>query len=475
MSKKGMDVFNDYHRFLLVHGARRTGKTIALADKVLRHMYENSGAIVGIVARTLRSGEQGVWGDLVRAESGRLAIWTAGCSLKVVKEPSSYSTTKVSYFRIQSHDGGISECQLHSLEFDDEVETKFKGAKFSLIQMVEADNFKSRLVFSTLTQTLRLLDYKKQQFLLDTNPPLEGKEHWLYGEFFENPSSKHHQIKIAIEDNPFLTPEERQEVYDGYKDDPNKLARYYYSEWVEARNEGSVFENVYKKEVHVVPTVKTENVDEEDWELLCPTPDCYTLHTGWDIGDLSTAFSIIAPRSGTELCFDVIDEIVWIDEDNRSLAEFTDEVMEMMKFWEKRLKDMYDRKGIIWNHWSDSSSMNESMAIGGTEAGLVYKFSRKAISLRPVTKGAGSVNSRKRLLHRLLFEERFYVAGHCKSTIDMLEKLPPGTGTSEVNSRSKHKHIFDSVTYALSSAVPTELVRRDEPTVRKASGVVVTL
>ena len=473
MSDKGVDVFNNYSRFLLVHGARRTGKTIALADKVIRHMYENSGAVVGIVARTLRSGEQGVWGDLVRPVSGRLAVWSAGCSLEIVKEPSSYSTTKVSYFRIKSADGGISECQLHSLEHDEEVEAKFKGAKFSMVQMVEADLFKDRMVFKTLTQTLRLINFPSQQFILDTNPPKEGREHWLYDEFFVQPTKHHHEIKIRIEDNPFLSVEEKEELFNLYKDDSNLLARYYYSEWVEARNEGTVFEEVYKKDVHVIATSRPSHEDESEWEILCPEKDCFTIHTGWDIGDKSSAFSMIAPRvSDDSLAFDCIDEVVWLEEENKSLKEFTEEVEESMNFWERRMREMYGKKQLIWYHWSDSSSMSESMAIGGTEANLVYKLSNKRISLRPVTKGAGSVAARRRLLHRLLFEERIYVASHCTHTVDMLEKLPPGTGASGISATSKHKHVFDSLTYGLSSAVPSEMVRKNSPTATSSSGAV---
>lgn len=476
MSEKGLAVFNNYNRFLLVHGARRTGKTIALADKVIRHMWENDGAVVGIVARTLRSGEQGVWGDLVRPVSGRLAVWATGTSMKVVKEPSSYSTTKVSYFRIQAANGGISECQLHSLEHDDEVESKFKGAKFSMVQMVEADLFKDPMVFRTLTQTLRLLEFPRQQFLLDTNPPKEGREHWLYKEFFVNHTDKHHEIKIAIEDNPFLSQEEKEELFNLYKDDTNLLARYYYSEWVEARNEGTVFEEVYSKDIHVITTSKSSTEEEDDWELLCPESDCHTIHTGWDIGDRSTAFSVVAPRvAESSLAFDCLDEVVWLDEDNKSIKEFTEEVEDTMSFWERRVKAMYSRKALMWYHWSDSSSMNESMTIGGTEANLIYKLSQKRITLRPVTKGAGSVSARRRLLHRLLFERRIFVASHCTATVDMLEKLPPGTGNSGVSSLSKHKHVFDSLTYALSSAVPSEMVRRSDPTAKKAEPVSMVL
>ena len=80
--------------------------------------------------------------------------------------------------------------------------------------------------------------------------------------------------------------------------------------------------------------------------------------------------------------------------------------------------------------------------------------------------------ARRRLLHRLLFEERIYVASHCTHTVDMLEKLPPGTGASGISATSKHKHVFDSLTYGLSSAVPSEMVRKNSPTATSSSGAV---
>jgi hypothetical protein len=476
MSQKGVEVYNDYHRFLLVHGARRTGKTIALCDKVIRHMWENNGAIVAIIARTLRAGEQGVWGDLIRPTDGRLYVWANNTSMEIVKEPTITNTTKVSFFRIRNAHGGVSECQLHSLEFDEEVETKFKGFKCSMIQMVEADNFKDAMVFKTLTQTMRLLKFGQQQFILDTNPPKEGTSHWLHDEFFKNPTKHHKQIQFKIDDNPFISQEEKEELYALYKDSPNLLARYYFSEWVEARNEGSVFEDVYHEPIHIIHTVKNNEDSEEDWELLCPAKDAHTIHCGWDLGDRSSAFVMAAPRIVNGLfAFDVLDEIIWLNETNRSISDFTDAVLELEDFWERRLKSMYGRESVLWCHWSDSSSMSQSMTIGGTEAQLVYKHSDRKISLRPVTKGGGSVADRKNLLHRLLFEERIFVPSHCTHLKDMLELLPPGKGNQSVDPKSPHKHSFDALTYMLSCAVPNELNRSNRSKVSTGKRVASTM
>ena len=44
MAQKQMDVFNDFHRFLLLTGPRKSGKTIAAMHKILRHCFDNNGA-----------------------------------------------------------------------------------------------------------------------------------------------------------------------------------------------------------------------------------------------------------------------------------------------------------------------------------------------------------------------------------------------------------------------------------------------
>lgn len=462
MNPKGVEVLNNYDRFLLVDGPRRVGKTVAVADKIIRHAYENDGAVVGIVARTLRNGELGVWGDLINTGSGRLYAWAKCAGLKITKEPSISATTKMAYFRVRNYYGGDSEVQLHSLEHDHEVEQKFKGVKFSLANLVEADNFKEENVFATLSQCLRsmVVPRNRQQFILDTNPAQEGKAHWIYRRFIRDTNKDHGRIHWTIDDNTFLTPEEKQEIHDTYANDQNKLARYYYGEWVDFVTEGTVFEDVYREETHIVPTI-TAGHDRMEWELIDPPREAHTFHTGWDIGNLNSAWVMGVPRSVEgEIAFDIIDEQVWLKETKRGLGEFTELIVDRMNYWQERRKAVYGKAPILFYHWSDTSSMNQSMTIDGTEAMLISRYSGGRINLLPVKKGRDSVAARRDLLHRLLFEERIFVGSNCTNVKAMLEQIRPGKGADAIDKHSPHKHVFDALTYMLSCAVPNELNRK---------------
>ena len=179
MSPKGFEVFNSYTRYLMVDGPRKAGKSLAIANRVARHLFENNHAIVGIITKTLKNGKVGVWADLT---STILPQWMeAKIGMKWVKEPTMDVATKMSYARIRNAYGGTSEVQLHSLENVWEVEAKFKGTRFSLLWISEADQFEDRVVFDALSDQLRVvgIPYENHQLIADLNPPEAGIEHWL--------------------------------------------------------------------------------------------------------------------------------------------------------------------------------------------------------------------------------------------------------------------------------------------------------
>ena len=110
--------------------------------------------------------------------------------------------------------------------------------------------------------------------------------------------------------NSFLTPEEKQEIHDTYANDQNKLARYYYGEWVDFVTEGTVFEDVYRESIHIVPTITSGN-DRMEWELIDAPRESHVFHTGWDMGNLNSAWVMGVPRNTDgEIAFDIVDEQV---------------------------------------------------------------------------------------------------------------------------------------------------------------------
>lgn len=469
--EKQIAVFNVAHRYLLLEGARRSGKSVAALHKVYRHLYDCSFAKVAIVSRTKNNGKRGAWADLIGSV---YRTWNeAGLVEFIDGTPAMEGDTKVSYFRIRNRHGTVSECQLHSIDYDDNVEDKFKDTRFSMIYMIEADRF-DEIVFATLCQQLRSLEvpYEQQQFLLDTNPPEEGEDHWLHRRFFNPPADedmddwrvKYKAIHFDLDDNPYLTDAEKKDLYRDYQHDPAKLARYYYGKWVRDASNG-LFADVFNFNIHVIGEWN-EDLPEDDQELLRPAPKTYAIDVGMDVGDVNTSIHFGVPRFAdpTTLCYDIIDEIAFLGE-RIPLTEITELIEGRMDYWEEYCKRQLGLQSVLWRFWSDPSSMRYKAAPGSTEANLINVYSKGRIDMTPVTKGEGSVKVRLDMLRRMLFEERVFISARCVKTVDMLRSLKKGKSQNHIIDRaSRYKHAFDSLTYMLSGAMPEEISGMDSST-----------
>jgi hypothetical protein len=462
---KQLEVFNDFHRYLLCEGARRSGKSVGLQHKVFRHMAQNPFAKVAIVTRFIKGGKQGVWSDL----TGPIyRTWNAAKMVEFVDgTPSMDPSTKMPYFRLRSRSGAISECQLMSIDHDEDAEEKFKDTRFSMIYLVEADRF-DEVTFSTLCQQLRSLEVpaSQQQFLLDTNPPEDGTDHWLHRRFIDpvgdvdyaDWASKYRSIHFDLDDNPYLSDSEKKDLYRDYASDPAKLARYYYGRW-ERDSSDSAFADVFLFNVHVVGSYD-HKVPESEQSLLRPAHGTYVIDTGWDIGDVNTFVSFGVPRfaDSRTICYDIVDEFAALQE-KMKLETLVDNVIAKMDqlnaYCQETLKLP---KPPMWRHWSDPSSMRYKIAGGTTEAQLVHLLSGGRIDLIPVSKGDGSVKGRLDMLRRMLFEERIFFSANCIRSIDTLRSLKKGSSATHLIDRtSKYKHAFDAITYMLSGAMPEEI------------------
>lgn len=461
---KQIEVFNNFQRYLLLEGCRRSGKSVAAQHKVFRHLVQNPWAKVAIVSRTTKNGKQGAWADL----TGPIyRTWNLAGITEFTVAPKHEMDTKMAYFRLRNVHGGESECQLHSIDFDEDVEAKFKDTRFSMFYLIEADRF-DEVVYSTLCQQLRSLEvpYDQQQFILDTNPPEDGEDHWLYTRFFEPKNEpdiedwkrKYKRIHFEIDDNPYLTDDEKRDLYRDYQNDPAKLQRYYYGKWVRD-SANSAFADVFVHNIHVIGEWDPTK-EEKTQELLRPAEKTYVIDVGMDIGDVNTAILFGVPRlvDQVSLCYDIIDEVAVLQE-KISLADLTDMVLERMDTWDTYCtKVLKIGKPPLWRFWSDPSSMRYRSSVGGTEAQLVELYSKGRIHMEPVAKGDGSVRARLEMLRRMLFEERIFFSAKCEKMIDTLRSLKKGTSQTHLIDRgSKYKHPFDALTYMLSGALPDEI------------------
>lgn len=465
LSPKGYDLFNSFNRYILVEGPRKTGKSISCAHRLVRHAYEIPDSVIGIVARTLRTAKSGFWtNDLIKLV---IPTWCrAGIGFEITKEPSMTADSKMSYFRVSNKFGGESEFQLHSLDYTLDAEEKFKSTRFSAVYISEADQFEDPSIMDVLSQQLRMphVPFDLHQMILDTNPPEDGQEHWLWNKFFDPPSGvveefpdyfqDHKTFSFRLEDNPFISDREKDDLKRTYRAEPNKYARYVEGKWTKDPSK-TVFGDVWLKNIHVVGDAESQNPD--DWDYIVPPETSFELVTGWDLGDVNHAACIIAPREiEGGRAFDIIDELVFVKE-RISIRDFTKAFIEKMDYWEQFMKDEYKREGVLWRHWSDSSAMRFRAVADSYDELEVRKASGGRIVINSAPKFGGMVGLRVSLAKKMLFDKRLFVSAQLRNTISMFEGLKKGRGTSVIDPRGSHKHIFDAITYALSCESPMDL------------------
>ena len=103
LNLKQFEIFQDRHRYLLVHGPRKSGKTFGIEHKVIRHAFEVNDAMVAIVCKTIKNAKAaGVWVLMLRM----MQFWLAGCvGFKITEGPKQTGDSKMSYVRIRNTHG----------------------------------------------------------------------------------------------------------------------------------------------------------------------------------------------------------------------------------------------------------------------------------------------------------------------------------------------------------------------------------
>lgn len=471
MSRKGSEIFNNYKRYLCVAGPRRSGKTLGVCDRVIRHAWETDKARVGVYVKYVKlATDGGCWSDLLqRLETQWIQ---ADIGLKLVTPPRVDGATRQLYMQILNRHNTKSTFVLNSLDFDDNADEATKGKRYSMVWLNELSNFKKRVVFNAAMETLRCvhLPYEAHQLVADTNPAEEGEDSWIYKLFFEERVDDAHPdptfrdelglIEVMIEDNPFLTDIERINLIAQYRHDPDLYARYILGKWTRATTD-SHFADVFRHDLHIIGDAS--HLREEEWEVLLPEEQCSEMVLGWDIGDKNHAISFLEPiQINGRNSFKLIDEVVLRGQEV-GIGDVVELVLEKMDFWEQ-----YLGRKLIWRHWSDMSAFDRFRPLGETfDAAYIYKYSEGRIELRGAAKFPNAVRKRITLTRRLLFEGRLLVSAKCLEHVAMFKGLRKGTSlTNIVDRASIHKHAFDSMTYAIQSELPLEFEDAVMPTAR---------
>jgi hypothetical protein len=496
MNLKQLEIFNDQHRYLLVHGPRMSGKTRGIIHKVIRHGFDVDGARVAIVCKTLKNAKSaGVWTLLCEA----LEHWQSNLyGFKIVEGPKTTGDTKLSFVKIRNRHGGISEIQCHSLEHSTEVEAKFKSSMYSMYWLSEIDQFCDDHAFDILCDSLRMtpkIPFNSHQFIADCNPPDSGTNNWLHDRWFkfkdEKPAQgedeasarardRFHRILVMIDDNPQLDPEAKADLIARYKKKRAWYERFIEGKWVRDITDGH-FSDVYDESEHVLGNV---DCAEEDWEIMVPTPGCTTLIGGWDMGESKNHSFHIMEKIITEhpvtkrqiIAFSVIDEFVVI-RTYKSIREFTEICLEKIEHWNNWQLKKYNIK-LNWRHWSDTSAFSDRASAEKSDAAITYEASDGQIVLNAAPKYKDSNRDKVKLVWQFLYEKRLHISAQLTATRAMLTNLrsDPHTASHYVK-RDDHKHPFDSMSYPIIAEAPSDMMRSAEigtTTKKEFSGMVIS-
>lgn len=487
LNVKQLEIFNDFHRYLLVHGPRKSGKTFGILHKVLRHAFDVNGAMVGIVTKTIKNAKAaGVWVLLGRM----LRIWQAGCpGFQIVEGPKTTSDSKMSFVRIRNRHGTISEIQCHSLEHAAEVEAKFKGPAYSMFWLSELDQYCDEHAFDIFCDALRLwgVPYDQHQIIGDCNPPDTGTNNWIHDKWFKFKDAEPdleksiadeqtagdetlrlslNRILVMLDDNPQLDARERKDIESRYRKRKTLYNRFILGRWEQDITDGH-FSDVWNEDVHVIG-----NADgaERDWDVMVPTAACRELICGWDIGEMkSHSFHIMEKLTAEDPAskriinaFHVLDELVVVRQ-FVSVEDFVLAALQKILHWENWQKKQHNIT-LAWRHWSDTSAFDVRASSSKSDAAIAYGVSGGKIVLQGAPKYRDSNKDKVNLVWQFLHAKRLLVSAQLTKTRAMFAMLraDPKSASSRYVKRDDHKHPFDSLSYPIMAEAPIDMFKNAE-------------
>lgn len=459
-------------KYIGVFGTRMSGKSLGILHCAADHLWNVKNARILILAKTQGSGiSSGIWSEFTEKI---LPLWFESEGIApdneelhmgwAEKGAPKANIAKKMIARTTNRHGGESLVMMDSLDNEDKVEDTFKNRYFTMIIWCEAGEFKSVKTLTTLMLALRGHGHEPDDFILavDANPPDEGQDHFLFKYFYElrvtsepSPEEKAiqeclHVTEWSMDDNPFLSENDKNAVKGIYLNDPDLYDRYVRGMWKRAIRD-SLFSDVFKRGIHVLES-------DDKSVLWLPSENCVEMVTGTDPGGVNPFWYAleqlvftkeIKTQDGMQLreisCFQYLDELGFIGQEI-SVAEFTGLALERMESWEHQLGHQ-----VTWWHYADSSALNFKESIAQrTVSDEMFAESNGRIKLIGVEKGKGSVGLRIRMWRRLLMEQRILIAGNkCPKLIEMCQCIRRGKAEGTIAKHDRFKHPFDAATYPL--------------------------
>ena len=454
-------------RFKIYDGPRGSGKSIGALHEAVDHAFNNDRAIVVVITQTSgQAAEGGTQWKLINmvvpewaaspegSETLRHANGDAVNGIGMEHSNLRYdATTRKPFIYIANRHGTNSRIVFISMPVDSKIESRVKGYEPSFALVDEGQNFKTHDIFKYLIQQIGRHPFAKgaQQAVFCCNPA--GPSHWLYKRFFEypidddtgewNPSYARYFFPIK-ENIDNLPPDYYDNVLEAVKGDPVEEARMLRGEWIDTPDGDSLFADQFVTELHVVGNA-VKRVG------LVPSSD-FPIIAGYDLGPAHSSIHFLQFLIGTNgTQWIVFDELNFVEK-RLPYKRIVPQLLRRMDYWEQRCKHKFH-----WEHISDDSAFNQLRPDGSLDHQIVEQLSGGRVRMKAAPKGKGSVATRVRITCELLESEEIIVSATCLKTIDMfmfLRSTPSKKDAWDPDARmkplrSKHLHVFDSLTYPI--------------------------
>lgn len=453
-------------KFKLYDGPRGSSKSYGAMHEAIDHAFNNDRAIVLIITQTSSQAAEGgtqfklselnlpEWG--APPEGSDTLTWKDGSPVRGIgleySDVRYDATTRKPFVYVANRYGTLSKIVFISMPVDSKIANRVKGYEPSFAVVDEAQNFASNDVFKYLIQQLGRHPFAKgnQQAIFCCNP--DGPSHWLYKKFFEEPidedtgewDDRYARYFFPISENiDNLPPDYYDNVLAAVKGDPIEEARMLRGEWVDAPDGEALFGGQFSKELHVRGDAY-KNVG------LVPSTD-FPILVGYDLGPAHSSIHFLQYLIGNDRSiWTVVDELNFVDK-RLPYFRIVPQLLKRMDYWDARCKHSFH-----WEHISDDSAFNQLRPDGSLDHRTFEQLSGGRIKMKPAPKGKGSVATRARILMDLLVSEDILVSATCTRTVDMFHFLqsekPKGSYDPDARmkpKRSKHLHVFDSLTYPM--------------------------
>lgn len=480
LSPKQKEVYDCNARYILVSGPRLAGKTTGALARVIRHAWEVDGARFAVFTKFKSTALSGVWPDLIRHlkhEWIEENVESPYSEIAFTTSPRELGSIRMQYFKIRNYWGGESEVQLHSLDYDDDLEEKLFSTNYSGFYFSELQHFTSEDIFKKAIQQLRMpgVPYEKHLWIADTNPPRSSVDHFAYAIWFVERIQKDHidpafqnnlaLIQFTLDDAIYADPKMIADLRAAYRHDPEAWARFIEGKWTRTEGHGDKhFSILFRREAHVAGDAS--DPEEKNWELLNPSKETSELMAGWDLGKINHAMVIVQKRvvetpakdgnpATAVTHWDVLDELVSVGEKVK-VEEFTEIALEKIEKLEKLVGHP-----VSWRHWTDTSAYNwDGGGIDDYDYLMVENVSRGKIRFTPATRAKAPRTVRKRVekFKSLLGEERILISAGCQNVIEMFQNLRKGRKELDFVARGQpYKHTFDALSYVIYSEMFEDL------------------